>query len=133
MDIDAEMESALAADAEKLAQIGLDSGDHTSVVVRDVEAERRRQVVKEGYSNTHDDGYTHSELVYAAICYAREAGCSDEPKALYGIVDPSDYPDDWPWDVGYWKPKTKRDDLVRAAALLIAEIERIDRASKLDV
>ncbi|AKQ30008.1 TPA: hypothetical protein JI225_05075 [Acinetobacter baumannii] len=30
----------------------------------------------------------------------------------------------------YWKPKSPRQDLVRAAALLIAEIERLDREVK---
>ncbi|WP_171346570.1 hypothetical protein [Acinetobacter baumannii] len=30
----------------------------------------------------------------------------------------------------FWKPKSPRQDLVRAAALLIAEIERLDREVK---
>lgn len=34
----------------------------------------------------------------------------------------------WPWDREWWKPKDRRRNLVRAAALLIAEIERLDRA-----
>lgn len=35
----------------------------------------------------------------------------------------------WPrsWSRAWWKPKNPRRDLVRAAALLIAEIERLDR------
>lgn len=39
-------------------------------------------------------------------------------------------PDFWPWGDCYWKPKSPRQDLVRAAALLIAEIERLDREVK---
>ena len=35
----------------------------------------------------------------------------------------------WPWDSGWWKPKNRRHDLVRAAALVVAEIERLDRKS----
>ena len=35
----------------------------------------------------------------------------------------------WPhtWDASWWKPKDRRRDLVRAGALIIAEIERLDR------
>ena len=33
----------------------------------------------------------------------------------------------WPWDGNRWKPSTPRNDLIKAAALLIAEIERLDR------
>ena len=35
----------------------------------------------------------------------------------------------WPWAASWWKPKNRRRDLVRAAALIVAEIERIDRAT----
>lgn len=35
----------------------------------------------------------------------------------------------WPWQRKWWKPKDPRRDLVRAGALIIAEIERIDRAA----
>ena len=34
----------------------------------------------------------------------------------------------WPgWAWSWWKPKNRRHDLIRAAALIVAEIERIDR------
>lgn len=33
----------------------------------------------------------------------------------------------WPFPPRSWKPKDRRRDLVRAAALLVAEIERLDR------
>ncbi|HID0369034.1 TPA: hypothetical protein ACXAX7_003462 [Acinetobacter baumannii] len=36
----------------------------------------------------------------------------------------------WPFADTFWKPKSPRQDLVRAAALLIAEIERLDREVK---
>lgn len=38
-------------------------------------------------------------------------------------------PRGWPWGSSWWKPKDPRRDLVRAGALILAEIERIDRAS----
>jgi hypothetical protein len=34
----------------------------------------------------------------------------------------------WPWSLHWWKPKSPRRDLIRAAALIVAEIERLDRA-----
>jgi hypothetical protein len=41
-------------------------------------------------------------------------------------------PEAWPenWSATWWKPKDRRQDLVRAGALVISEIERIDRASE---
>jgi len=35
----------------------------------------------------------------------------------------------WPWAEKWWKPKNERRDLVKAAALILAEIERLDRAA----
>jgi hypothetical protein len=35
----------------------------------------------------------------------------------------------WPWDRKWWKPTDRRRDLVKAAALILAEIERLDRAT----
>ena len=35
----------------------------------------------------------------------------------------------WPWNEAAWKPKDARRDLVRTAALIVAEIERLDRCS----
>lgn len=33
----------------------------------------------------------------------------------------------WPWSREWWKPKNPRRDLVKAGALIVAEIERLDR------
>jgi hypothetical protein len=35
----------------------------------------------------------------------------------------------WPWSREWWQPKDRRRDLVRAGALIVAEIERLDRAA----
>ncbi|HHW2459226.1 TPA: AAA family ATPase [Pseudomonas aeruginosa] len=35
----------------------------------------------------------------------------------------------WPWDEQWWKPTSARRDLVKACALALAEIERLDRAA----
>ncbi|MGS0980974.1 hypothetical protein [Burkholderia glumae] len=85
----------------------------------DVLAERARQMEKEGYSFEHDDSHEDGEMALAAGCYASNAG---------GVVWGRPVPSSFPWSPYWWKPTTPRRDCVKAAALLIAEIERIDRA-----
>ena len=36
----------------------------------------------------------------------------------------------WPWERDWWKPVDNRRDLVRAGALISAELDRMDRARK---
>lgn len=93
--------------------------------VRDVLAERERHVSEEGFTVAHDDEHGRGELSAAATCYAMVASNSqsDDPIEL-----PSP-PSWWPWGRQWWKPGPLRRNLVKAAALLIAEIERLDRAA----
>ncbi len=94
-----------------------------SQAATDVLAERRRQVTAEGWTSEHDDQYEDGELIDAAACYAQDSGlwdCVGEP------------PSDWPWNDEWWKPsKNMRRNLVKAGALILAEIERRDRAAML--
>lgn len=102
--------------------------------IEDVLAERKRQIDTEGWTPEHDDQHRGGELVHAASCYALQAV---ERAWLLGTENgeinyrqdalPRDWPDSWAEE--WWKPKNPRRDLVRAAAMLIAEIERIDRES----
>lgn len=85
--------------------------------VAEIAAERQRQKDKEGWSEEHDDKHADGSLAEAAACYA--AG----NKVAY--LDGCEL---WPWEAEWWKPKDKRRNLIRAAALLVAEIERMDRA-----
>ena len=39
----------------------------------------------------------------------------------------------WPWAAEWWKPKDCRRNLVRAGALILAEIERLDRKNGLQI
>ena len=96
-----------------------------SAAETDVLAERRRQVEAEGWTPEHDDGHVHGEMARAAGGYAYHAGLTDEQRAK-GL------PQGWPagWAFSWWKPKDRRRDLVRAGALIIAEIERLDRAAE---
>lgn len=91
-----------------------------SAAVRDVLAERQRQITVEGWGVERDDKYIDCELARAAATYTL---CTDP-----GQLKVCDAPV-WPWPMHWWKPTTYRRNLVKAAALLLAEIERVDRAS----
>lgn len=96
-----------------------------SQAAHDVVAERRRQVEAEGFRCEIDDIYVHGELARAASAYAYEAGRTDEQRKIDNGIPPVQ----WPWGRNWWKSTDRRRDLVKAAALIIAEIERLDRAS----
>lgn len=83
----------------------------------DVLAERNRQVTAEGWTPEHDDQYTKRELAYAAEIYAVSTLSKYEMPLL------------WPFPSQWWKPSTPRRNLVKAGALILAEIERLDRAA----
>jgi hypothetical protein len=81
-----------------------------------IAAERRRQIEAEGWTPEHDDAHRNNELARAAAAYAL----------------PDDYRDcdHWPWNDS-WKP-TPDDrirELVKAGALIVAEIDRLQRAA----
>jgi hypothetical protein len=94
--------------------------------LEDIAAERNRQISFEGWSPEHDDTHDKGQLAYAGACYAltplfaRPVAWSDMFTRL------------WPWDQQWWKPTDRRRDLVKAGALIVAEIERIDRAASGD-
>lgn len=100
-------------------------------VIDEIAAERRRQIEVEGWTPEHDDEHGNRQMAQAAACYAEQyvgrywvfAERSDGELRYQS----DEMPDDWPWSSGWWKPKTPRRDLIRAAALLVAEIERLDR------
>jgi hypothetical protein len=95
-------------------------------VIDEITAERQRQIDEEGWSPEHDDAHTNGELAKAAACYAWIAAQSDGVRSLFGKGHP---PPTWPdsWDGDWWKPSTRRRDLIKSTALNIAEIERLDR------
>jgi hypothetical protein len=89
--------------------------DHSKAIA-EVMAERQRQIAAEGFTVEHDDKSSGHNLALAAAAYAMNGP--------YPMDDPPWF---WPWDRKWWKPKDERRDLVRAAALIIARIEQIDR------
>ncbi|MFP6403042.1 hypothetical protein VST47_29790 [Pseudomonas aeruginosa] len=83
----------------------------------DVQAERRRQITAEGWTPEHDDLYCAAELPRAAAAYILN-GANDEAPAI------------WPFSAKWWKPRDARANYMRAGALILAEIERLDRAAE---
>ncbi|HCF2936219.1 TPA: hypothetical protein SL508_000906 [Pseudomonas aeruginosa] len=89
----------------------------------DVQAERRRQITAEGWTPEHDDEHDNGEMARAAACYALAGSSAPNDGAAALLVSLA-----WPWDQQWWKPTSARRDLVKACALALAEIERLDRA-----
>ncbi|MEM9964166.1 MAG: hypothetical protein AAGC58_02335 [Asticcacaulis sp.] len=91
-----------------------------SHAAQDVLDERRRQIEVEGWTPEHDDEHAVGEMAVAASAYALNAALPAFPRRT---------PHKWLWDLRWWKPTTPRRDLIKAGALIIAEIERLDRAA----
>lgn len=87
-----------------------------------IAAERQRQIDAEGWTPEHDDTHTHLELAKAGATYALYAG--------FGPWVTPYAPLTWPWELGELKLSPSRDrvrDLVKAGALIAAEIDRLQR------
>lgn len=98
-----------------------------STGIEAIAAERKRQIDAEGWTPEHDDLHGSGEIAGAAACYAMhdlDIGANRLGSKVRLLVR-----DLWPWDKSWWKPKSRRENLVRAGALIAAEIDRIDRAA----
>lgn len=113
-----------------------------------IAAERRRQIEQEGWTPDHDDEHEDGSLALAAVCYASPEPiylCDIDGRATVRFVDP--WPDSWDseWDKrseygnadetesgiadpGSYTPEQRLDLLVKAGALIAAEIDRQKRA-----
>lgn len=97
--------------------------------------ERQRQITEEGWTTEHDVNHTNGQLASAAACYAMT---EDDRKRMTAIsVRKANgtvvhYPMIWPWEETWWKPaeNNRIKDLVRAGALIAAEIDRLQRLEK---
>ncbi|WP_109410372.1 hypothetical protein [Pseudomonas aeruginosa] len=119
----AERDAALARVAaleSKLAELE----KQEPVAWLDVQAERRRQVEAEGWTPEHDDEHSHGQMARAAACYALAGSSAPNDGTAALLVSLA-----WPWDQQWWKPTSARRDLIKAGALILAEIERLDRAA----
>lgn len=122
---------------DDLLNKGWISPDDVSRAAIDVLNERLRQQDDEGWTAEHDDAHVKGEMPLAALCYTMNAIVYAQMTAmgmpaqqLTQKSNSAPVPQTWPWDRQWWKPAGQRRNLVKAAALLLAEIERIDRADK---
>lgn len=88
-----------------------------------IREERLRQVEEEGYGFEHDDEHGAGELAMAAMCYC-----------MLPLWRPAEMaPMGWPWSNGSAldgfkpTPNNRIRELVKAGALIAAEIDRLQR------
>lgn len=91
--------------------------------------ERKRQIEVEGWSKEHDAEHVNGELAKAAICYADPYEYYHQNTRTMKVRVPNKF---WPkeWDKKWFKPKDRTQDLVKAGALIAAEIDRIQALEK---
>jgi hypothetical protein len=93
-----------------------------SLGAQQITAERERQITEEGWTDAVDDRYTRGQLIDGGLSYIHAAintghSCLNNP------------PRTWRWDAKWWKPSRCRiRNLVKAGALIAAEIDRLERA-----
>lgn len=110
------------------SQQGYDRYQHAESIGEEILIERGRQIQVEGYTPEQDDSaYAHGELAWAAAAYSVCAGSE------ISFPGQGKYcPNVWPWNRQWFKPATARRMLIKAAALIVAQIEQIDRRTPLD-
>ena|SRR3972149_10136269 len=80
--------------------------------------ERQRQIDVEGWTAEHDDQHKEGEMARAAAAYAL---------VDFHGVETTDVSVLWPWSWEWLKPSNRIRNLVKAGALLAAEIDRLLR------
>lgn len=92
--------------------------------------ERKRQIEKEGFTAEHDANHLCSELTDAAVMYAMRAYWKKRIHPM--IVGTDEMPGImWPFGIEFFKPSNEPwpdgriKDLVKAGALIAAEIDRL--------
>lgn len=100
---------------------------YRQTLLDEILAERLRQVANERWSLEHDDSHHDGSLASAAACYA--AGTKIYVERRYR--DSVRFETVWPWEnppTPTEKHMGERSGLIIAAALLMAELERLGRA-----
>jgi hypothetical protein len=83
-----------------------------------IAAERQRQIEVKGWTPEHDDEHQNNQLSRAGACYAFQCKKGDKRYPPFG----------WPWGAEWWKPSPDPiRNLVKAGALIAAEIDRLQR------
>jgi len=108
--------------------------------IDEIAAERKRQIEVEGWTADHDLFHKDKSLALVAALYATPIELLEKIESANSIT----FRDPWPWwgqpgndsycgPTPAWDKRAKHSErrrLVIAAALIVAEIERLDRAAK---
>lgn len=94
--------------------------------------ERQRQISEEGWTPEHDDHHADGELADATSCYALTRGrTSYNAGVRIEIFRSSRWPFSSFWKPrkheGFYTPEERIKELVKAGALVAAEIDRFQR------
>jgi hypothetical protein len=95
-----------------------------------IAAERARQVSVKGWTAQHDDDHDAGQITAAASAYSLLACEQVYIEQYRSFAEQAQYHMDkcWPWDEERWKPSPNPiRNLVKAGALLAAEIDRLQR------
>ena len=92
--------------------------------------ERQRQINVEGWKPAHDALHTDESIACAAACYATPHSERDE-LGWCGQQTFTKSPGLWKWHPTGWKPTpdNRIKELVKAGALIVAEIERLQNST----
>lgn len=100
--------------------------------IEQIRLERKRQVEKEGWSHEHDDSHDNCQLAMAAAAYASPTQLYSKEELYVGRIS---FVDAWPFEgesLDGKGGKTRRQQLIVAAALIVAEIDRLDRLCEVE-
>lgn len=100
---------------------------HSFAVAEELLLERQRQIEVENFGPRHDDAHDKGEIAAAAACYAMHACAGSIENKELQLRAWAFMKDLWPWAQHWWKPTSRRASLVKSGAMIIAEIERLDR------
>ena len=112
---------------------------HTVVAVTELAGERAQQITEEGFAPEWDDRQDRpADLALAAAAYAAFSAMENEDtrehhrQSLWGFVPGFSgiIGQLWPWPAQWFKPGDRRRELVKAGALILAQLERLYREAE---
>ena len=111
---------------------------HAVVAITELAGERARQITEEALTPEWDDRHRPGDLALAAAAYAAFSAMENENtrehhrQSLWGFVPgfTGIIGQLWPWPAQWFKPKDRRRELVKAGALILAQLERLSREAE---
>lgn len=96
-----------------------------------IQEERKKQIAK-GYTAEHDDTHIGEEIADCAALYALSNNAIDFINEQWGNDMHLHF---WQFDINSYRPNPNNriKQLTKAAAMLVAEIERIQRLEKTEI